>query len=30
MLRHINIIDDLVSVLLKRLIFKEGDYRDLF
>ena len=30
MLRHINLIDDLVNVLLKRLIFKELFYQDLF
>lgn len=30
MLRHINLIDDLVNVLLKRLIFKELVYQDLF
>ena len=30
MLRHINLIDDLVNVLLKRLIFKEEEYRELF
>jgi hypothetical protein len=30
MIRHINIIDDLVNVLLKRLIYKELYYNDLF
>ena len=30
MIRHINLIDDLVNVLLKRLIFKELQYQDLF
>ena len=30
MLRHINIIDDLVNTLLRRLIFKEFNYTDLF
>jgi len=30
MLRHINIIDDLVNSLLRRLIFKEFYYKDLF
>ena len=30
MLRHINIIDDLVNVLLRRLIFKENYYKELF
>lgn len=30
MIRHINLIDDLVNVLLKRLIFKEIQYQDLF
>ena len=29
-IRHINIIDDLVNVLLKRLIYKELYYNDLF
>ena len=30
MFRHINFIDDLLNVLLRRLIFKEQVYRDLF
>jgi hypothetical protein len=30
MFRHINFIDDLLNVLLRRLIFKEHVYRDLF
>jgi len=30
MIRHIGMIDDVVNVLLKRLIFKEMSYRDLF
>ena len=29
-IRHLNIIDDLVNVLLKRLIYKELYYNDLF
>ena len=30
MIRHINLMDDLVNVLLKRLIYKEFSYNDLF
>jgi len=30
MLRHIGMVDDILHVLLKRLIFKEIQYRDLF
>lgn len=30
MIRHIGMINDLVNVLLKRLVFKELSYRDLF
>ena len=30
MIRHINLIDDLLNVLLKRLIFKEFYYKELF
>jgi hypothetical protein len=30
MLKHINLIDDLLNVLLKRLIYKEYSYRDLY
>lgn len=30
MIRHINLINDVVNVLLKRLIFKEIFYKDLF
>lgn len=30
MIKHINLIDDLVNVLLKRLIYKELYYNDLF
>ena len=30
MLRHIGLINDLLNVLLKQLIFKEIQYRDLF
>jgi len=30
MIRHINLINDVVNVLLKRLIFKEDFYQDLF
>lgn len=30
MIRHINLINDVVNVLLKRLIFKEMFYKDLF
>jgi len=30
MLRHIGLISDLINVLLKRLIYKENQYKDLF
>lgn len=30
MIRHIGMINDLVNVLLKRLVFKEMSYRDLY
>jgi hypothetical protein len=30
MLRHIGLINDLLNILLKQLIFKEIQYRDLF
>jgi hypothetical protein len=30
MIRHINLIDDLLNVILKRLIYKELYYNDLF
>lgn len=29
-LRHLNVIDDLVNVMLKRLIYKEFYYNDMF